>query len=124
MNRLAEWRGMTPDQRRSAFLKCARTSLDTKAAEKTANEAAKHTRALRRLATTHFIWCFGVISVVYHRFGDSLLVLGRGCGSAAAANHPVLVVSARHPETFARHPVSPLACARHRLSATACHACL
>lgn len=76
MNRLAEWRDMTPDQRRSAFLKHARISLDVKAAEKTANEAAKHTRALRRLATTHFIWCFGVISVVYHRFGDSLLVLG------------------------------------------------
>ncbi|MFN0078951.1 MAG: hypothetical protein ACKVY0_21020 [Prosthecobacter sp.] len=74
--RLAEWRGMTPDQRRRAFLKHARTSLDTKAAAKTASEAAKHTRSLRRLATTHFIWCFGIISVVYHRFGDSLLVLG------------------------------------------------
>ncbi len=74
--RLAEWRGMTPDQRRSAFLKHARTSLDTKAAGKTANEAAKLTRSLRLIATIHFMWCFGVISVVYHRFGDSLLVLG------------------------------------------------
>lgn len=76
MKRLAEWRGMTPEQRRSAFLKHARTSLDTQAAAKTANEAAKLTRSLRRLATIHFIWCFGIISVVYHLFGDSLLVLG------------------------------------------------
>ncbi len=73
---LAEWRCMTPDQRRSAFLKHARTSLDTKAATNAAIEAAKLTRSLRMLATIHFMWCFGVISVVYHRFGDSLLVLG------------------------------------------------
>ena len=74
--RIAEWRSMKSDQRRSAFLKLARTSLDTKAATKVAFEAAKITRSLRMLATIHFMWCFGVISVVYHRFGDSLLVLG------------------------------------------------
>ena len=76
LQRLAEWRGMKPDQRRSAFLKHAHSTLDTKAATKAAIEAAKLTRSLRMLATIHFIWCFGVISVVYHRFGDSLLVLG------------------------------------------------
>ncbi len=74
--RLIEWCGMSPDQRRSAFLKHARTTLDTTAAAKTASEAAQLTRSMRRLATIHFMWCFGVISVVYHRFGDSLLVLG------------------------------------------------
>lgn len=74
-HRLAEWRDLAPEKRRGAFLKHARTSLDTKAAAKTASEAAKRTRTLRTIATTHFLWCFGIISVVYHRYGDSLIVL-------------------------------------------------
>lgn len=73
--RLAEWRDLAPEKRRGAFLKHARTSLDTKSAAKTASEAAKRTRTLRTIATTHFLWCFGIISVVYHRYGDSLIVL-------------------------------------------------
>jgi hypothetical protein len=73
--RLAEWRDITPEKRRSAFLKYARASLDTKAAAKIASEAAKRTRTLRVVATTHFMWCFGVISVVYHRYGDGFVVL-------------------------------------------------
>lgn len=73
--RLTEWHGLTPDQRRSAFLKYARTTLDTKAAIKHARASAQFTRSLRLCATLHFIWCFGVISVLYHRFGDSLVVL-------------------------------------------------
>lgn len=73
--RLIEWRDMTPEKRRGAFLKQARVSLDTKAAAKTASEAAKRTRTLRTIATTHFLWCFGIISIVYHRYGDSLIVL-------------------------------------------------
>ncbi|MDZ4404220.1 hypothetical protein [Prosthecobacter sp.] len=76
LQRLAEWRDLAPEKRRDAFLQHARASLDTQAAKQTAAEAAKRTRSLRRLATLHFIWCFGVISVIYHRFGDSLLVLG------------------------------------------------
>ncbi len=73
--RLTEWRGLTPDQRHSAFLKHARSTLDTKAAAKAATEAAQRTRSLRVLATIHCLWCFGVISVLYHRFGDSVAVL-------------------------------------------------
>lgn len=73
--RLVEWRGMTPEQRHSAFIKHARTSLDTEAAATTAKAAAQRTRSLRLLATIHFIWCFGFITVVYRQFGDSLPVL-------------------------------------------------
>ena len=73
--RLEEWRGLTPEQRHSAFFKHARLTLDTKAATKAATETAQLTRSLRLLATTHFMWCFGVMSVLYHRFGDSLIVL-------------------------------------------------
>jgi hypothetical protein len=73
--RLEEWRGLTPDQRRSAFLKYARTTLDTKSATKSAVETARNTRSMRLLSTIHCMWCFGVISVLYHRFGDSLIVL-------------------------------------------------
>ncbi|MGV3661942.1 MAG: hypothetical protein ACO1TE_17270 [Prosthecobacter sp.] len=73
--RISEWRRLAPDKRRVAFLKHARTSLDTEAAEKAAIEAAQRTRGLRRLATVLFVWCFGIISVVYHRFGDGPLVL-------------------------------------------------
>ncbi|OYW75405.1 MAG: hypothetical protein B7Z37_13360 [Verrucomicrobia bacterium 12-59-8] len=73
--RLTEWRGLTPDQRRSAFLKHARTTLDTQSAGKAATEKAQSTRALRLCATVHFMWCFGILSVLYHRFGDSLAVL-------------------------------------------------
>lgn len=73
--RLEEWRGLAPDQRRHAFLKYARTTLETKAACKNALETAQLTRSLRLLATIHFVWCFGVMSVLYHRFGDSLIVL-------------------------------------------------
>lgn len=73
--RLTEWRDLTPDQRRSAFLKHARTTLDTQSAGKTATSTAKLTRALRLCATIHFMWCFGVMSVLYHRFGDSPAVL-------------------------------------------------
>lgn len=76
--RLAEWRAMTPEKRRAAFLKHARVSLDTAAAEKTATQAAQRTRHLRLLATNLFVWCFGVISVVYHRFGDGPMVLAAG----------------------------------------------
>ena len=73
--RLAEWRGLTPDQRRSTFLKHARTTLDTQSAMKTATATAQLTRSLRLCATIHFMWCFGVMSALYHRFGDSLAVL-------------------------------------------------
>lgn len=73
--RLTEWRDLTPEQRRSAFLKHARITLDTQSASKTATETARLTRSLRLCATIHFIWCFGVMSVLYHRFGDSLIVL-------------------------------------------------
>jgi len=73
--RLAGWRELPPDRRRDAFLDLARASLDTKAAAETANDATRRTRLLRTTATLHFIWCFGVISAAYHRFGDSLVVL-------------------------------------------------
>jgi len=73
--RLLEWRELRPEQRRSAFLKHARTSLDIKTAETAATEAARHTRPLRLLATLHFIWCFAVITVVYRLYGDGLPVL-------------------------------------------------
>lgn len=73
--RLVEWRDLKPEQRRSAFLKHARATLDTQSAAAEATATAQLTRSLRLLATIHFIWCFGVISVLYHRFGDSLIVL-------------------------------------------------
>ncbi|MFC5454495.1 hypothetical protein [Prosthecobacter fluviatilis] len=73
--RLAEWQGLKPEQRRKAFLKHARASLDVKSASQSAAASAGQSRALRLLATTHFMWCFGVLSVLYHRFGDSLPVL-------------------------------------------------
>lgn len=73
--RLTEWQGLTPDQRQSTFLKYARTTLDTKSAAKAATEAAQRTRSLRVLATIHCLWCFGVISVLYYRLGDSVAVL-------------------------------------------------
>jgi hypothetical protein len=74
-HRLSEWRVQTPEQRRSAFLKHARASLDTTAAAKTATSVAEHTKLLRLLASILFVWCFGVISVIYHRFGDGFIVL-------------------------------------------------
>lgn len=73
--RLCEWRDLTTDPRRSAFLKQARTSLDAHSASKDATTTAQHTRAMRLCATIHFMWCFGVMSVLYHRFGDSVIVL-------------------------------------------------
>lgn len=73
--RLAEWAALAPEKRRSAFLKHARATLDPQAAARTAAEAGQRTRALRGNATLHFLWCFGVISFVYQRFGDSLAVL-------------------------------------------------
>ncbi|MDB6003694.1 MAG: hypothetical protein JWR15_681 [Prosthecobacter sp.] len=73
--RLVEWRDLKPEQRPSAFLKNARATLDTECAGKSALETALLTRPLRRLATLHFIGCFGAMSVLYHRFGDSLIVL-------------------------------------------------
>ncbi len=73
--RLTEWRGLTSEQRRSAFLKLARTTLDTQSASKSAAATSKLTGSMRRCATIHFMWCFGIISVLYHRFGDSLPVL-------------------------------------------------
>lgn len=72
--RLSKWRVQTPEQRRSAFLKHARASLDTKAATR-ATRAAERTKSLRLLASILFVWCFGVISVIYHRFGDGFIVL-------------------------------------------------
>lgn len=76
--RLSEWRGLAPDKRRGAFLQQARMSLDTKAAEQAALEAARRSHGLRRMATVLFVWCFGVISVVYHRFGDGVIALSAG----------------------------------------------
>jgi hypothetical protein len=74
--RLSDWRELMPELRRSAFLKHARASLDPKAAAKTATSAAERTKSLRQLASVLFVWCFGVISVIYHRFGDGFFVLG------------------------------------------------
>lgn len=74
--RLVEWQQMPPEKRRAAFLKHARASLDTREAAKAALESARQTRWLRMQATLLFVWCFGVISAVYHRFGDGLVVLG------------------------------------------------
>lgn len=73
--RLSEWREWTPEQRHSAFLKHAQATLDTQAAAKTATRAAERTKSLRLLASILFVWCFGVISVIYHRFGDGFIVL-------------------------------------------------
>jgi hypothetical protein len=73
--RFSEWRGQTPEQRRSAFLEHARASLDPKAAAKSATRAAERTKSLRLLASVLFVWCFGVISVIYQRFGDGFIVL-------------------------------------------------
>jgi len=73
--RLTDWRALTPDQRRSAFLKHARTTLDTQTASQSAAATAALTRPLRRSATFHFMWCFGVMSALYYRFGDSPAVL-------------------------------------------------
>lgn len=76
--RLTEWRQLAPDERRRAFLKHARLSLDTKAAEQAALEAARRSRGVRRMATVLFVWCFGLISAVYHHFGDDVIVLAAG----------------------------------------------
>lgn len=73
--RLTEWRGLEPDQRRSAFLKHARSTLDSPSALKSATAASLLTRPLRLCATILFIWCFVVISVLYHRFGDGPVVI-------------------------------------------------
>ncbi|HBJ85206.1 MAG TPA: hypothetical protein DDZ88_15305 [Verrucomicrobiales bacterium] len=73
--RLTDWREWTPEQRHSAFLKHARASLDPKAAAQTATSVAKRTQSLRLLASILFVWCFGIISVIYHRFGDGFIVL-------------------------------------------------
>jgi hypothetical protein len=73
--RLTDWRECTPEQRRSAFLEHACASLDTKAAAKTATSSAERTKSLRLLASVLFVWCFGVISVIYQRFGDGFIVL-------------------------------------------------
>lgn len=72
--RLTEWRDISPDQRRSAFLKHARYTLDTSAV-KSATSTARATRSLRTLSTIHFMWCFGFMSAVYYRFGDGPAIL-------------------------------------------------
>lgn len=73
--RLEEWRGLAPDHRRRAFLKHARGSLDTNQATARGLELAQHVRFLKLISTLIFLCCFGVISVLYHRFGDSQPVL-------------------------------------------------
>lgn len=73
--RLGEWRDDAPEGRRASFLKYAADSLDTAKAEETARTSADHTRTLRFHGELLFLWCFGVISAVYHRFGDGPLVL-------------------------------------------------
>ncbi len=73
--RIAEWRDLPADERRSAFLQHARASLDTASAGRAAIHAAHITRPLRLQATLVFVWCFGVISIVYRHYGDSLAVL-------------------------------------------------
>jgi hypothetical protein len=73
--RLTDWRDLTPEQRHSAFLKHAHATLDTQAAAKTATRSAERTKSMRLVASILFVWCFGVISVIYHRFGDGFIVL-------------------------------------------------
>lgn len=73
--RLLEWRKLPQDQRRNAFIKHTRASLDINAAVTDASAAAQRTRPLRLLATLHFIWCFGIISVIYRLYGDGPPVL-------------------------------------------------
>ncbi len=73
--RLEEWRASAVEERRTSFLTYARRTLRTHAATRRARAAALRTRALRFVATIHFVGCFGVLSVLYHRFGDSMVVL-------------------------------------------------
>ena len=74
-SRLTEWRDLSAEERRRAFLEHTRASLDTDAAKQAAIDAATLTRPLRLQATLVFIWCFGVISLVYRHYGDGVTVL-------------------------------------------------
>jgi len=68
---LTEWKALTPEKRRRAFLKHARQSLDPAQAEKLAATATQHTRATRILGSVLFFWCFATITIVYQRLGES-----------------------------------------------------
>lgn len=68
---LDEWKALTPEKRRAAFLKLARESLDAAAAGQLITHASQQTRALRVLGEVIFFWCFGVIAIIYRWLGES-----------------------------------------------------
>lgn len=67
---LTEWRGLTPEKRRAAFLKHARESLDAGKVAQLVEKATQRTRWLRLVGEVVFLWCFGVIAVTYRWLGE------------------------------------------------------
>ncbi len=68
--RLVEWRDADAGRRRDLFLRDARQSLDTTAAEKTARTLQRRVSTLNNIAAAILLACFGGITIVYRWLGE------------------------------------------------------
>lgn len=73
--RLKEWKEMASAAREAAFVAGAERSLETGPMRAELKQAEAETRWLRRLGSVITLWCYGLISAVYWRFGESVWLL-------------------------------------------------
>ena len=73
--RLLCWKALPEAAREEDFLKLAAKGLDSAALSSAMAEVSRKTQVLRWLGTLIFMTCFGVITLVYRRYGDSQEVL-------------------------------------------------
>jgi hypothetical protein len=75
-NQLQAWQKLAPAQRAAAFTTEALRLLDPEHAKETATLADHPTRALRWLGSGILIWCYGGITWLYWRLGESSWLYG------------------------------------------------
>ncbi len=73
--RLRRWRDATPEARAEDFSQFAKESLNTEKAATEVQHLSRHLRTLRWMASLIFVWCFGVITVLYTVLGEVIPVL-------------------------------------------------
>lgn len=75
LERTLRWKSLSQAEREKDFLKLAAKSLDHVALCLGLTQISSQTRHLRLIGTLIFITCFGVMTVVYRRYGDGLEIL-------------------------------------------------
>jgi hypothetical protein len=76
LEQVQAWQKLPPEQQAAAFKEEAHRLLDPEQAKEAATQADRQTRALRWLGSGILIWCYGGITWLYWRLGESPWLYG------------------------------------------------